>query len=343
MRLARPVFTSLALITCTVGNGRSQSLTELVNQVGDGVVVILTSERTVVDEAPGQLVSAGGLGSGFLISHDGDVMTAAHVVQTADRVLVLFPSGERIPATVEGSDPSADVALLRLDYRPTGVVPLELGDSDAARVGDQVFVMGAPLGATHTLTVGYISARRKSNSTFGLLSRAELLQTDAAINQGNSGGPMFNMQGQVIGVVSHILSQSGGFEGLGFAVTSNVARDLLLSGPTVWTGVDAYWLNGELARVFNVPQESGILVQRVAIGSLADRMGLRGGVTPITIGEERVIAGGDIVLGVNGMELTEDQDVLDQMWDALRSMRPGVPLTISVLRGGQVIELSEGG
>jgi S1-C subfamily serine protease len=147
------------------------------------------------------------------------------------------------------------------------------------QIGEQVFVVGAPLGITHTLTVGHLSARHKPNATFSGMLTAEFFQTDAAINRGNSGGPMFDLKGEVIGIVSSILSQSGGSDGLGFAATSNIARRLLLDEPSVWSGLDGYLLIGEAARAFNLPVgfEAGLLVQRVALGSPADQLGVRGG------------------------------------------------------------------
>ena len=117
---------------------------------------------------------------------------------------------------------------MQLERRPTGAKPAPLGDSDRAEVGDQIFIVGAPLGISYSLTVGYISARRETDDLFGGFLPTEQFQTDAAINEGNSGGPMFNMKGEVIGIVSYIISQSGGFEGLGFVITSNMAKRLLL-------------------------------------------------------------------------------------------------------------------
>src|SRR5262249_38699074 len=155
-------------------------------------------------------------------------------------------TGETIPARVLTSEPAADVALLQLDHVPSKSVTAKLADSDAAEVGDEVFVVGAPIGMTHTLTVGYISARRNPNKFYSGLSRSEFFQTDAAINEGNSGGPMFNMRGEVIGIVSHILSKSGGSEGLGFVVTSNLASKLLLERNPFWSGVEGVLLSNEL-------------------------------------------------------------------------------------------------
>ena len=224
----------------------TQTLAEVFKRVNPAVVEIHTKETDLPPVPMGQPVSVGGLGSGVLISPDGKILTAAHVVQTADAIEVEFLTGETLRATVLSSEPSADVALLQLEKAPRGPFVAKIGDSDAIEIGAPVFVVGAPLGASHTLTVGYISARRKPNDTLNGMSRAEFFQTDAAINQGNSGGPLFNMQGEVIGIVSHILSHSGGSEGLGFAVTSKVARQLL-ERKSFWSGLGGYMLSGTMA------------------------------------------------------------------------------------------------
>ncbi|KPJ92325.1 MAG: hypothetical protein AMS18_07680, partial [Gemmatimonas sp. SG8_17] len=265
------------------------------------------------------------------------------VVQAADRVLVEFATGERIPAEVVSSNPSADVALLQLERRPTGVDPVQLGNSDSAEVGDQVFIIGAPLGVSHTLTVGHVSARRQPRRAVGGLINAELLQTDAAINQGNSGGPMFNMNGEVIGVVSHIISQTGGFSGLGFVITSNVAREILLERPPLWSGVDFYNITEDLGKILNVPEpHTGMLVQRVARQSLGERLGLRGGVfaLPIPGSERQLILGGDIVLSFQGIRFDGTETALDRIDAELDGLRPGTPITLLVLREGEQMELS---
>ena len=343
MHARNVVSLAAAALTLAAMPARAQTLAELFRRVSQAVVVIYTAERTVVEEAPDQLVSIGGMGSGFLFSDRGEVMTAAHVVQAADRVLVEFATGERIRAQVLSSNPSADVALLQLEHRPTGVTPVRLGDSDSAQVGDQVFIIGAPLGVSHTLTVGHVSARRQPRSAVGGLINAELLQTDAAINQGNSGGPMFNMSGEVIGIVSHIISQTGGFTGLGFVVTSNVAREILLERPPLWSGVEFYNIPEDLGKILNVPApHTGMLVQRVARQSLGEQLGLRGGVLalPVPGSERQLILGGDIVLSFQGIRFDGTDGALDRIDAALNSLRPGSPITLVILREGEQLELS---
>ncbi|MCZ6915341.1 MAG: trypsin-like peptidase domain-containing protein [Gemmatimonadetes bacterium] len=325
---------TLAFLPALASPATAQTVAEVFKRVNQSVVVVYTQERALAGGAPGQFVNVGGLGSGVLISHDGEVLTAAHVVQAAELVMVEFPTGERIAATVASSVPSADVALLRLEHRPSGVVPATLGNSDAMEVGNQVLVIGAPLGVTHTLTVGHISGRRTLNRTMGAIFRAELLQTDAAINQGNSGGPMFNMAGEVVGIVSHIISQTGGSSGLGFVITSNMARELLLEGATIWSGIDGFQLSEDMGKIFNIPPPgTGLLVQRVAGGSLGEQLGLQGGTVLATLDGQELILGGDIILTVQGIPVgTPDQ--LEQIQEALKNLTAGQPIVVTVLRSG---------
>jgi serine protease Do len=316
------------------------SLSQTFKRVDNAVVVVRTAGHAAGTWAR-QTVTTSGIGSGVVISVDGLVLTAAHVVQTADAIGVEFPDGEIVRAAIVAADSAADVALLKLDYLPAEIEPVALGDSDVVEVGDQVFVVGAPLGISHTLTVGHVSARRAPRATFGALASAELLQTDAAINQGNSGGPLFNLAGEVVGIVSHIVSRSGGSEGLGFVVTSNAARRLVLDEPSVWTGLEGYLLTHDVARAFNVPSGAvGLLVQRVAAESPAARFGLRAGALPIAIGEESLLIGGDIILAVEGIELGV-ADAYETIRRRLIELRGGSrPARVTVLRGGERLELA---
>jgi S1-C subfamily serine protease len=288
----------------------------------------------------GTLASTDGIGSGVLVSAGGEVMTAAHVVQTADAVAVLFPTGEVMLADVVSSDPSADVALLKLQEAPPKSAHVAVvGDSDRTTVASQAFVVGAPLGYSHTLTVGHISARRPAPRERAGLVHAELFQTDAAINQGNSGGPLFNMSGEVIGIVSHIISQSGGSEGLGFAVTSNVARELLYSDNAYWSGIDGVMLSGELSKIFNIPGgRSGFLVGRLAAGSPVEAIGLRGGWVVGSIAGEELILGGDILLSVMGYPV-DAADSRTQIGQRITKAGGLDALEAEVLRAGEVLTL----
>jgi serine protease Do len=340
MRTRLITLLAMPLLTWPWTHAEAETLSKIFKRVDPSVVVIRTEHEHVVTGPKMQLASLPGLGSGVLISADGKIITASHVVQTADAIRVEFESGEVIPAKVLSSDPSADVALLQLEKVPPKVVVAKLGDSDVAEVGDPVFIVGAPVGMGHTLTVGHVSARRSPPTLHGGLSRSEFFQTDAAINQGNSGGPMFNMAGEVIGIVNHIISKSGGFEGLGFVVTSNLARRLLLERHPFWSGVEGFLLSGDLARVFNVPQKAGLLVQRVAANSPAAKIGLRAGTMAAVIEGEPLIVGGDVVLEVQGVPMIAEGGSYPVIRDRLTELRPGDKVTIVVLRDGRKEELT---
>ncbi len=316
----------------------AQNVGDVFDRVKDAVVVIYTTQTDYTVVGPNQPVSVGGLGSGVIVSST-EILTAAHVVQAADQMWVEFTNGDTVAARVVTSDQGADVALLQL-ARPAPTAAATIGDSDQARVGDDVFVVGAPLGQTHTLTVGHLSARRDNNLMMGSFDPAELFQTDAAINQGNSGGPMFNLDGEVIGIVSHILSTTGGFQGLGYAVTSNEAMSTLNDPGTRYWGWELLPMEGTLARLFNLPPpHTGALVQRVAAGSAAEAFGIRPGVVELEVGGRTFLVGGDILLGAMGMPLGEGFSNLGQIDAALDGVMPGQAVTLTVLRGGEQIVL----
>jgi serine protease Do len=329
----------LALGMFCASTSEGQAVREAFKRVSSSVVVI-NAIQDVIGNPQNQRVSVAQLGSGVLISNHGEILTAAHLVQTADTVLVQFSSGEVIAAKVIASEPAGDVALLKLNRAPPpGAVVATLGDSDKTEVGDQILIVGAPHGISHTLTVGYISGRQRPNLTYSGLSSAEFLQTDAAMNQGNSGGPMFNMAGEIVGIVSAIISKSGGSEGLGFVASSNMARQLLLDQKSFWTGVSGYFITSESAKLLNVPPPGlGLLVQYVAKNSPAGLIGLRGGTTKATLDGETVILGGDIVLAVQGIPLTMKN--YERIRDVVSQLDSTDLVRIKILRAGEQLELS---
>jgi len=339
MRMRVITLLTVILFVCSGTNARAESLRNVFKKVDGSVIVIQTNHKDVVAGPDKKLTSMPGMGSGVLIAADGKVMTAAHLVQTADEIAALFQGGELIKARIISSDPAADIALLQLEKVPSGVEIATLGDSDAIEIGDEVFVVGAPLGLGHTLSVGHISARHKPNTMYGA-TRAEFFQTDAAINVGNSGGPMFNMSGEVIGIVSHILSKSGGSEGLGFVVTSDMAKRLLMEKHPFWSGVEGFLLNGNMARVFNIPQPAGILVQRVSARSPAAMIGLRPGVVTAVFDGQPLVVGGDIVLEVLGVPIVPDGASYSVIRERLGKLRSGDEVKMLVLRGGEKTELA---
>ncbi|HXJ79050.1 MAG TPA: trypsin-like peptidase domain-containing protein [Candidatus Methylomirabilis sp.] len=314
----------------------AQTVGEVFRRVNPSVVVI--SAQWHEPAGRGQLARISEIGSGFLISAQGQVITAAHVVQTADSITAEFLGGERVSARVTASEPAADVALLQLERVPPQSVVASMGDSSKVQVGDPVFVIGAPYGIGHTLSVGHLSARYRPNTVDSDMALAELLQTDAALNPGNSGGPMFNMAGEVIGVASHNITRSGGFEGLGFVVTINMARRLLLEERSFWSGLAGIMVTGDLARALNLPQVAGVLVQQVAVNSPAARMGLRAGTIPATVDGRSLLLGGDVILSVLGVPI--GQESYEERRERVRQVPPGSLVTVTVLRDGQPVTLS---
>src|SRR5262245_3364011 len=242
----------------------AQSLNDIFRKAVPGVVVI---------RAKGRDVSSAGVtrfnetGSGVMISADGKVMTAAHVVNAMDEITVEAIGGERVSARVVSSEPAADLSLLQLDKVPASLRAAKMADSDTVKVGDQVMIIGAPFGLSYSMSAGWISARWPPNTVYRNMPLAEFFQTTATINTGNSGGPMYNMAAEVIGIVSHNISKSGGSEGLGFVVTINTARKLLLEKPSFWSGIEGIMLSGDLAAIFNVTDPPAFLVRTVAKGS----------------------------------------------------------------------------
>lgn len=334
----RLIFLAAFIFTfCVPRPSESRSVAEIFKQVNGSVTVIVALHKVFSVPAGLQQTMGLDLGSGVLVSKSGKVITSAHLVNTADQITVKLSSGETVSARVIASAPFADVSLLQLESVPKEVVVAKLGDSEKVEVGDEVFVVGAPYGLSHTLTVGHISARHKLNTVSAGFELSEIFQTDAAINQGNSGGPMFNMAGEVIGIASRILTKSGGFEGLGFAVTSNTARRLLLEEQSFWFGLDGIVLADEFAAAFNVPQSMGFLVQQVAENSPAARLGLQPGRIKSQIGSNEVLLGGDIILEVVGIQVSED--CYEKIRKRLSDMKPGDTITVKVLRAGRILQL----
>jgi serine protease Do len=335
--MRRALIAVIVSLTVAVSAAEAQDLRQLFRTVSPSVTVI---------RAKGQDITAAGrvtfseTGSGVLITPDGKVMTAAHVVHTMDTITVEFLGGETVSARVIASEPAADLSLLQLDRIPAGVRPAKLADSNAVSVGEQVIVVGAPYGLSYSMSVGWISARWAPNTVYKTMPLAEFFQTDATINTGNSGGPMFNMAGEVVGLVSHNISKGGGSEGLGFVVTSNTARQLLLDKRSFWSGLEGSLLTDGMADLLNLPAgTTGYLVKTVAKDSPAEAAGLRGGSTFATIGSETIVLGGDIILSVEGIPAGPVANLV-KIRNHMNTLKPGAPFKATVLRAGRVIELT---
>jgi S1-C subfamily serine protease len=330
------VLLAAAVLPALAPPAQAQNLDELFRKVNPSVVVV---------RAKGRDVGAGGMfrfnetGSGVLISDSGRVMTASHVVNGMDEITVEGVAGEVVRAQIVSSDAAADVAMLQLERVTAAMRVAKMGDSDTVRVGQQVVVVGAPYGLSHSMSAGWISARWPPNTIFRDMPLAEFFQTTATINTGNSGGPMFNMAGEVIAIVSQNISKSGGSEGLGFVVTVNSAQKLLVERKRFWSAFQGVLLTGDLAAMFNVPAPAAFLVKTVAQGSTAWNMGVQGGDRLVTIGGKEIAVGGDIILSVDGIPVVSEENI-EKIRNKLASVPGGTPFKISVLRAGKVIELA---
>jgi S1-C subfamily serine protease len=338
MRMALAVM--MLAVTAAAGNpggAEAQTPGEVFRKVTPSVVVIRAKGSEVTTAGETRFNETG---SGVLISNDGKIMTAAHVVHSMNEITVEFLGGESMAARVIASEPGADLSLIQIDRVPPTARVAKMADSDTVRVGDPVYIVGAPYGLSYSLSAGLISARWAPNSVYKTMPMAEFFQTDATINTGNSGGPMFNAAGDVIGIVSHNISKSGGSEGLGFVVTMKTAQELLLAKKSFWGGLEGQFLTDDLADLLNVPNNmSGYLVKSVAKGSPGDDAGLRGGTRVVTIDGQQVVLGGDIILSVEGVAATNAAN-MKKIRDRLATLKSGQEIKAVILRAGRVIELS---
>jgi S1-C subfamily serine protease len=296
------------------------------DRLSPGVVTILSifGGGTSLLEDDGE----GGQGSGFVLDGDGFIATNAHVVTTArgersveaERVFVEFSDGNRVPAEVVGHDPNADVALLKVDPDGLSLTPLRLGESESIAVGEPVAAIGSPFGERQSLSIGVISALDRSIRSLTEFEIGDAIQTDAAINPGNSGGPLLDAEGRVLGINAQIKSQSGGGEGVGFAIPVDAVRrslDELRERGRVdygYLGVETLTIWPQLAERLDLDVDTGALVQQVVEDSPADEAGLEAGDDEITFqGQTEIAAGGDLIVGVNGKDLTREHDLADEI------------------------------
>lgn len=340
--MKKPVITIfLNLFLFTV---HSQSIAELYKRVNPSVVTILTESKVLKEDH--EMATDEGIGSGVIISGDGEILTAAHVVNDAEKITVRFFNGEEIPAKVIRSAPMADLALIVLSWMPKKYTVAQLGDSDKVSVGEQIIIVGAPYGLEHSLSVGHISGRKEQKTRTSGFTLNEFFQTDASINQGNSGGPMFNLKGEVIGISSYIITESGGFQGLGFAATTNLAKKVVVDGNRRWTGINGFFLDDKTAWILNVPIRGGLLVESVVRFSPAYYAGLKGGFEKTVLDRQDIILGGDVIVSVNGLPLTRKAfEQLNQVISQTTEEAHGRFLNqksfkLKILRGGKIEELT---
>jgi S1-C subfamily serine protease len=308
----------------------------------------LTPEQIYKRDAPGvvqitatsvtPLQTQQSLGSGFVLDKAGHIVTNYHVVQGATKVQVSFSGQDQLTARVIGKDPSTDTAVLKVDAHARALTPLELGDSDVVSVGDPVYAIGNPFGFTRTLTTGVVSALQRTIEAPNTLSIDHAIQTDAAINHGNSGGPLIDVAGQVIGVTSQISTGNTGQQGsvgIGFAIpintVRNVAAQLIKSGKVehAFVGVSSLPVTPQLARLFKLPVDQGLLVQSIEKNSAADKAGIRVGKSKVIVGGVSYVIGGDIIVGFNGAPISTYE-----LRDGISQLKPGDKAKVELYRDG---------
>jgi S1-C subfamily serine protease len=323
--------------------GKRMSINEIYRAAAPGVVHI---ETTMKVQAPndsffGNPFGAGqtqrALGSGFVIDKAGHVVTNYHVVRGASSIQVSFSNNERIKATVVGEDPSTDIAVLRVNVKSRALKSLPLGNSDSVRVGDQVIAIGNPFGLDRSVTAGIVSAVQRRIEAPNSLSISHVIQTDAALNHGNSGGPLLNAQGQVVGVNAQIETGGAGQGnvGIGFAIPINTVRDvvaeLIKNGKVQhpFLGIEGKTLTPSIARQFHLPVSSGVLVATVRPNTGASKAGLKAAANEVTVEGESWPAGGDVIVSVDGQPVP----TVERLVDVIASKEPGDELKVEVYRG----------
>jgi S1-C subfamily serine protease len=281
-----------------------------------------------------------GLGSGFVIDKTGHIVTNYHVVEGASEVNVSFSNRDTVRAEIVGTDPSTDLAVLRVETSANALTPLPLGNSDKVRVGDPVVAIGNPFGLDRTVTSGIVSALQRLITAPNSFAIDHVIQTDAPINPGNSGGPLLNARGQVIGVNTQIETGTGssatGNVGIGFSVPSNTVKDvvaqILRTGRVehAYLGISGQAVNSDLAETYNLPVKAGVLVGSVTDGSGADKAGLQGGAREVVVAGETYVLGGDIIVGFGGQKISS----IEELRDAIAGHKPGDKVTVVIYRDG---------
>jgi S1-C subfamily serine protease len=301
-------------------------------------VVNVTSRAMTFDFFYG-LVPQEGQGSGFVIDKDGHILTNYHVVADARQVEVTLHNHKRYKATVIGTDPAHDLAVIQI--KAPELVPAVLGDSRSLQVGQKVYAIGNPFGLAGTMTRGIVSSIRPVREPNGA-TIDEAIQTDAAINPGNSGGPLMNWHGEVIGINTMILSNSGQNAGIGFAIPINTAKAVLNDLVTLGRvrrpalGVRTIPIGPELAQEMSLPADYGLLIIQVTSGGSAEQAGLRGGTERAYLGNTPIMLGGDLIVAIDGEKIQDQQDLAQTM----NNHRAGDSVKVTIYRGKRKMDVN---
>ena len=333
---AAPAFS----VAAATSNGAALSPEQIYRRAAPAVVVITDTQTQVVPPTfftPGSKEQVDALGSGFVIDGKGDILTNDHVVQGASGVRVGLSSGASYSATIVGADPSTDVAVVRVQAPASALHPLAFADSRAIEVGDPVYAIGNPFGLDRTMTAGIVSATNRDLQAPNGLSIPKAIQTDAPINHGNSGGPLLDRRGRVVGVNSQI--EGGTVDanvGIGFAVPSDTARsvaaELIATGHArhAWLGVAVETIDPRVAGVVRGLPERGVVITRVTPGGPAAKAGLRAGTRRVAVEGVGVLVGGDAIVTADGEPIATSA----QLADLVAVRKPGDTLRLAVVHDG---------
>jgi S1-C subfamily serine protease len=339
-----PVQTTTS-VSNTFAQTRSGELTigQIYRDVAPGVVQITATSEVVTPADPffnpfGPTVEQQkALGSGFVIDKAGHIVTNYHVVAGAKSVQVSFSNNESLKAKIVGFDATTDLAVLRVNASSRALTPLSLGDSDRVQVGDQVVAIGNPFGLTRSVTAGIVSALQRQITSPNQYTIDHVIQTDAAINHGNSGGPLIDTRGEVIGVNAQIDTASTAEQsnaGIGFAIPSNTVKtvvgQLLKTGHAEhpFLGIEPQPITPVLARILHLPTTNGMLVAKVDPGSGAAKAGIKGGTTQVTVSGESYTLGGDVISRVDGVVVSS----LAGLRDLVAARKPGDTMALTIYR-----------
>jgi putative serine protease PepD len=331
-----------AVVASNSRSGKALTIAEIYQRAAPGVVQVTSTTR--VDRAedpffPFELPQTQrALGSGFVIDKTGYIVTNYHVIRGAESVEVGFSNNDNMKAKIVGGDPSTDTALLKVNANARALRPLGLGDSDAIQVGDDVLAIGNPFGLARSATRGIVSAVQRPLQAPNGMTIDHVIQTDAQINHGNSGGPLLNAEGAVIGVNSAIETGDTGSQGnvgIGFAIPINTVRDVLaqlkekgrVEHP--YLGIYARPIESSIAELFRLPVKRGLLVERVVQGTGAADAGLRGGTTRVVVAGESYNLGGDIIVKVEGSAVNSTE----RLRELVAEKKPGDTISVEILRG----------
>jgi S1-C subfamily serine protease len=330
MQRATPISTSRALTPEQIYRSDAQS------------VVVITDTQTqrvpATDFAPRRTQEVEALGSGFVTDKRGDIVTNDHVVQGSSGIRVGFSSGATFPATIVGTDPSTDVAVVRVKAPASALHPLAFANSSTTEVGDPVYAIGNPFGLDRTMTAGIVSATGRDIQAPNGLTIPNAIQTDAAINHGNSGGPLLDRFGRVVGINSQIEGGTVNANvGVGFAISSNAARaianELIATGHVAhaFLGVQVETIDPSVAKAVGGLPSQGVIVARVVKGSPAAKAGLKAATSQKTVNGVTALLGGDAIVAVDGKPISTAQ----QLSSAVALRKPGDRLTLDVVRAGK--------